>query len=184
MLWAPTIPTEVVADASGRTATITRHAGADGAHVPPSPPPDSWAADPANDVAIWTIALEDGASWTLPAARPGTDRSLYVVTGAGLRVGDRDVPAGHRVDLRPDAPAPLAAVAGPVEVLLLQGRPIGEPVVKHGPFVMTTREEIAQAVADYRATGFGGWPWDRRDPVHGREDRFARLLDGKTERPG
>ena len=41
-----------------------------------------------------------------------------------------------------------------------------------------------QAFADYRRTGFGGWPWPVDDPVHGHEGRFARHADGRTERPG
>ncbi len=39
---------------------------------------------------------------------------------------------------------------GPVELLLLAGAPLNEPVVRHGPFVMNTREEIEQALRDYR----------------------------------
>jgi redox-sensitive bicupin YhaK (pirin superfamily) len=50
--------------------------------------------------------------------------------------------AGERVELR--------AVDGPVRFLLLAARPLGEPVAQHGPFVMNTREEIEQAIADYR----------------------------------
>lgn len=65
---------------------------------------------------------------------------------------------------------------------MLQGRPIGEPVVQHGPFVMNTEEEIHQALVDYRDTEFGGWPWADDAPVHPREQgRFAVHVDGREE---
>jgi hypothetical protein len=66
--------------------------------------------------------------------------------------------------------------------LLLQGKPISEPVVQHGPFVMNTAEEIHQTFIDYRFTSFGGWPWNTEENVHPRErGRFARYEDGTEE---
>ena len=73
---------------------------------------------------------------------------------------------------------------GGAEVLLLQGRPIGEPVARYGPFVMNEEAEIEQAFADYRETRFGGWPWPSEEPVHtSATGRFARRPDGAIEQP-
>lgn len=89
---------------------------------------------------------------TLPAARPGTNRVLYHFRGGSLRVGGHGVNAGVSITLR--AGLPVELVNGPTEseLLLLQVRPIGEPVVSHGPFVMNSRSEIVQAFEDYRRT--------------------------------
>ena len=147
------------------------------------PPPESWAARPDSDLAIWTIKLAPHAGWTLPAARPGTNRSLYLFRGAGLRLQGREVPNGSRIELK-DATA-QALVNGPQqsELLLLQGRPIGEAVAQQGPFVMTSAAELRQAFADYQRTGFGGWEWPSDGPVHARsEGRFARYPGGRIER--
>jgi hypothetical protein len=95
------------------------------------------------------------------------------------------VAARSAVRLRGAVEAPLEAGATAVELLLLQGRPIGEPVVARGPFVMNTQAEIATAIDDYRRTQFGGWPWPAADPTHGDASvRFARHADGRIERRG
>ena len=86
--------------------------------------------------------------------------------------------------MRSDAPLRLEAGSQRSEILLLEGRPIGEPIARHGPFVMNTHDEIRQAYADYRRTGFGGWPYQDDAPVHPRaKERFAIHADGREERP-
>ncbi|MFL5305060.1 MAG: pirin family protein [Polyangia bacterium] len=181
MFWRESIP--VVRASDG--ATVTLVAGRLGDHVAPAPPRDSWAANPQAEVAIWTIGLAAGARWTLPAASPGLNRTLYFFRGASVRI-DGDVLTGAReIVLRSDRAVAVEAGPDAVELLLLQGRPIAEPVVAYGPFVMTTREEVQQAFADYQRTRFGGWPWPSEEPVHPRSDgRFARRPDGRIERPG
>lgn len=184
MLWNHVIPRHVAKDEAGRATEVTVVAGKLGDVKPPPPPPKSWAAQAESDVAIWTLKLEPGAKWTLPAAAPGSNRTLYFFLGSGLRVAGRAIPASHGIDLRADVDVELENGPEVSELLLLQGRPIGEPVVQYGPFVMNSRQEIQQAFADYQRTGFGGWPWPSHDPVHPREEgRFARHADGRVERP-
>jgi quercetin 2,3-dioxygenase len=183
MLWDGDVPRHVVHDADGRTVEVTVIAGALDDAVPPSPPPSSWASRPDADVAIWHLRLDPGARWVLPpAAGPETARVLYVFEGDSVRIGEVEVANDTGVVLRADAAVELTAGRAQVEALLLQGRPIGEPVAQYGPFVMNTQEEIQQAFEDYRATEFGGWPWGDDAPTHGRDrGRFARHVDGRVE---
>jgi redox-sensitive bicupin YhaK (pirin superfamily) len=183
MLWAHDLPTRRLAAADGAAATVTIVAGALDDLQPLPPPPNSWAARQEADVAIWSIALDHGASCMLPPARGrDTVRTLHVFAGSALRVGSTAVPCPAAIEVRADEQTPITAVSGPIEILLLQGRPIEEPVAQYGPFVMNSRTELEQAFADYRRTGFGGWPWPSDAPVHPREQqRFARHADGRFE---
>ena len=185
MLWSHAIPKRTLRDAAGKGTELTVVAGRYGELVAAAPPPSSWAARADTDVAIWTLRMEPGARFTLPPAKAGSNRALYFFAGSELFVGGKRVPGSRLLVLRADAEVSLRNGTGDeAELLLLQGKPIAEPMVQHGPFVMNTREEIVQAFNDYRATQFGGWPWQRQDPVHAREEgRFARHADGKTERP-
>jgi redox-sensitive bicupin YhaK (pirin superfamily) len=182
MLWNQTIPRLALLDSAGRSTEVTVIAGRFGTAQAPSPPPKSWAAKAEHDVAIYTLKLSPGARMELPAASPGSNRVAYFFSGKTLRIGDRELSMNQAAELRADLVAPFENGPAESEVLVLQGKPIGEPVVQHGPFVMNTREEIQKAYLDYRATGFGGWPWKRNDPVHDREARFARHADGHFER--
>ena len=185
MLWNPSIPRRVVLDGLGNPTELTLIAGRYDDTRAPAPPPKSWASESDSDLSIWTIRMSPGGRFVLPAARSGTNRALYFFSGSGLRVAGVAIPDYHRARLRPDAEVILESGSTEAELLLLQGRPIGEPVVQRGPFVMNTADEIRQAFADYQRTQFGGWPWKMTDPVHGPSgDRFARYIDGHTERPG
>ena len=85
----------------------------------------------------------------LPA---GHNAFLYVYEGEAL-VGDESEAAARiaRQDCFPTAIGRIEAGPSGARVLLLAGKPLREPVVQYGPFVMNTREEIEQAIADYQA---------------------------------
>ncbi len=183
MLWRPTIPNRRVLDDAGRAATVVSIAGDLAGAPAPSPPPRSWASRREAQVAIATIALEPGARFTLPAVAGDVQRVLYFFAGRTLGVNGRAVPVSHAIQLEPGAAIELTGGELACDLLLLQGRPIGEPVAQHGPFVMNSAAEIRQAYADYQKTQFGGWPWPSDDPVHPRDRaRFALHADGRDER--
>ncbi len=183
MLWREDIAQSLYHDAQNKATQVACVAGTVGTANGLPPPPDSWASQPEADLAIWTIKMDAGAQWTLPAAKgPATRRMLYFFQGTDLSVDGQTVPVASAIELRGGADVELVNGAAPAEFLLLQGAPIQEPVAQYGPFVMNTQAEIQQAFADYRATEFGGWPWDGPDPVHAREQaRFARHVDGRKE---
>lgn len=182
MIWAEEVPKFVEKDANGKSVNLEVLVGRLGNHSASTPPPNSWAADPDNEVAIYNLHLEPGAEWTLPATQAGINRTVYYYQGNGLSIAGTTIPHYHAADVEATVPLVLTNGAEPGKVLILQGRPINEPVVQHGPFVMNTRQEIQQAFEDYQRTQFGGWPWPRYDHVHPRElGRFARHSDGKEE---
>ena len=185
MLWSHTTPTHTARDAAGRSTDVTVIAGKLGDAVAPPPPPSSWAASGENHVAIWTIKMAPGAEWVLPAAPPGVNRTLYFFRGTGLSVAGRSFTSHAAIKVKSDAEVPLVNGPDETELLVLQGRPIGEPVAAHGPFVMNTRAELEQAFADYQRTRFGTWPWPSEAPVHDKAaGRFAKHADGRVERIG
>lgn len=182
MLWAEDIPHVMEKDQQQKTTEVTVIAGKLGAAAAPDPAPDSWAADPGNEVAVWLIRMEQGARWTLPPAAAGVRRTLYFYRGGELQVAGEPVQPYHAVELLADRPVQLHSGGQESFLLLLQGRPIAEPVAQYGPFVMNEDAEIHQAFADYRRTQFGGWPWKQPDPVHPpQRGRFARFADGTEE---
>ena len=183
MLWDRDIP-KVELNEQGRATVVTVIAGRLAPGDPaPTPPPNSWAARAEADVAIWHIRMDAQATWEMPAAGAADAiRTLYLFEGDQVSIADTVIGASTGAAIRPDVPVTLRAGGTEVEILVLQGRPIGEPVAQYGPFVMNTQAEIQQAFTDYQQTGFGGWPWPADDPVHVDVDgRFARHADGRVE---
>jgi hypothetical protein len=183
MLWGNKIPKLKQTDAAGKTTEVEVIAGKLYEHIAPPPPPDSWAADANNEVAIFNLKLAPGATFTLPKASKGVNRCLYFYLGNQISISGKVIEKYHCAVV--NAAVDLNLINGDAEgrVLVLQGRPIGETVIQYGPFVMNTKEEIQQAFDDYHATKFGGWPWGRYDQVYDRsEGRFAKHADGTVER--
>ena len=192
MLWAEDIPYRAFEGESGAVTQVgviagrlevPRASGAAEVVEPLAPPPDSWASQAGADVAIWTLRMEPGARWTLPAANAQARRKLYFFAGGSVRVAGEAIAQHAAIELRAASAVDLVNTGSELaEFLLLQGRPIGEPVAQYGPFVMNTEAELQQAFDDYRRTEFGGWPWPDPGPVHGPECvRFARHADGRVE---
>jgi redox-sensitive bicupin YhaK (pirin superfamily) len=109
-------------------------------------------------------SLSPGAELRLPW-RPDYNALVYVMNGHGT-VGSegRPVTTGQLAVLAAGDTVTLTARTGQesrsptLDVLVLGGRPIREPVAWLGPFVMNTREEVLQAVADYQAGRLGSIP--------------------------
>src|SRR5690606_26705388 len=102
MLWNESVPRRAFEDARGRRTEVMVVAGRLDDAAPLAPPPKSWAADPANDVAIWTIKMARDAQWTLPAAAPESNRVLYFFVGSAMHVDGEPVPVNTLVQLRAD----------------------------------------------------------------------------------
>jgi hypothetical protein len=118
-------------------------------------------AQPATEPTYLDIELEPGAQLSQPLAT-GHAAFLYVYEGA-VRVGAGESAAtvgthelavltdGDSVQLEGRQPQDAGRVN---RAILVAGRPLREPVAKHGPFVMSTREELVQAFEDYQSGKF------------------------------
>lgn len=182
MYWAESLP-KVVQDNENTSIDVVAGDFGDLKSLPP--PEHSWANQQDSHVAVWVVEIKPGGHAELPAALKGLKRTLYFYEGDSLQICDFTISQKTAADVDPTQKLQLLNNgANLVKVLVLQGKPIGEPVVQHGPFVMNTRQEISQAIADYQNTHFGGWPWDRSDMVHGPDKvRFGRHSNGNEEKP-
>lgn len=182
MLWSEDIPVYEHRDEDGRKTVIDIIAGELGGLSAIAPAPDSWASDPENEVAIWTISMEANAEWILPASDKKVNRSLYFFKGDSIEIAGKEVKVYNGIDLNSKSELHIKNGDKDGQFLFLQGRPINETVVQHGPFVMNSNQEIQDAMIDYQRTQFGGWPWPNHDNVHSkRKSRFAKYADRREE---
>ena len=94
------------------------------------------------------IVVDKGAYAESFAVPEGDTVLVYVYEGSAV-VGGTRVEKSRMVRLSRQGAVEIAA-EGPAKLLLIAGRPLREPIVHYGPFVMNTREEIEQALTDYR----------------------------------
>ncbi|MBL7556071.1 MAG: pirin family protein [Bdellovibrionaceae bacterium] len=148
------------------------------------PPPDSWASQPESDTAVWLLKIEPGGEFEFPATFATTSRTLYLFEGKGATFNGQEIAPKSGLVVDASQAITVEAKGAAIEILMLQAKSIGEPVVQYGPFVMNSQAEIRQTMMDYQQTQFGGWPWKAMDQTHGPKiERFAKYPDGRIEKP-
>ncbi|NBQ91270.1 MAG: pirin family protein [Betaproteobacteria bacterium] len=111
---------------------------------------------PKTEPVILDITLQPGARFALPLP-PTMNAFLYLHTGSVVVQGREAHARQMAVLTNPTDSDGVALGAGPAgaRLLLIAGQPLREPIAQHGPFVMNTRQELMQAVADYQAGRLG-----------------------------
>lgn len=104
--------------------------------------------DPNTGVLYLDVALQPGASFVHDV--PSTHTLFVNVYEGAAAIGDSELPRHHLAVLGEGDTVALTAGAEGARFIVVAGRAIGEPVVQYGPFVMTSSEEIEQAMRDYR----------------------------------
>lgn len=106
--------------------------------------------DPHTQLLYLDIALAPEAHFEF-VLTAGHNAFLYLFEGGALLGGDTPIPLHTLAVLNPGDLLDLEASEDGARFILVSGKPLREPIARHGPFVMNTREEVEQAVADYRA---------------------------------
>ena len=183
MLWREDIPVIDHKDDLNNKTTIQIIAGNINETTALSPTPDSWAANPNNAVGVYTVKMEANAIWTLPLTSSKANRSLFFYKGEHLEIENQHINTNHIIEAQSGVDILIKNTgSNDAYLLILEGTPIGEPVVQHGPFVMNTQDEIRETMREFGKTQFGGWPWAQKEVVHEKHNgRFAKHSDGKEE---
>jgi redox-sensitive bicupin YhaK (pirin superfamily) len=144
-LAAADIPTVDLPDGAGRARVIAGRLGD--------------AQGPARTftpVNVWDVRLSAGktAAFDPPDGHAVTVAALH----GSVRIGDETLREAETATLSREGGEVTITAVSDAKLLVLTGEPIDEPVVMHGPFVMNSREEIIEAITDFRAGRFGAVP--------------------------
>lgn len=185
MLWNEKVPVVNYKDESGYVTEIRVIAGEIFNHKAEKTTIASWASNPDNHVNIFMIKMEPNAKLVLFKGPLTINRNLYYYQGeASIMIDDVNIDSKHHVKLMGHQDIIIHNGSKDSYFILLEAEPINEPVFQYGPFVMSTKEEVVKAYQDYQETQFGGWPWNRFDPVNeAGSGRFAQYSDGSIEKP-
>jgi redox-sensitive bicupin YhaK (pirin superfamily) len=119
-------------------------------------------------ITVAHATVSPGAQLVVPW-REDFNALAYVLAGAGSAGAEqRPVESGQLAVFGPGGTLTFRGhTSHPLDILLLGGQPIREPVAAYGPFVMNTRAELVQAVEDFQAGRLGTIPADGLRPYHG-----------------
>lgn len=106
--------------------------------------------DPLTRLQYLDVELAPGSKFLRTHLPDGSHNAFIYVFDGEAAIGGHGVPRHHLAVLGPGGRLQVEAGRNGARFILVSGRPIGEPIVQYGPFVMNTREEIEQAFADYR----------------------------------
>ena len=95
------------------------------------------------------VHLPAGSRFVQPIAA-GHNAFTYTYRGS-VRIGETEVPDRHMALLASDGEGVCIEAIDDARCLIIAGKPLGEPIAQHGPFVMNTTEELHQAVRDFQA---------------------------------
>ena len=182
MHWKEDIPVVTLKDSGNKLTVIEVIAGDFNDVASLKPSPNSWANNPDHVVGIFTIKMEANATFTLPKTHKNANRSIFYYKGGNCRIENTEIEPHHLIEAQ--AGEDIQFINGNAEsfFLILEGIPIQEPVVQHGPFVMNTEEEIRETMKEYGKTQFGGWPWPESEMVFPKnKGRFALHANGVEE---
>ena len=154
---AQAIPTVALPGGGALRVIAGEYAGADSRETTDTAGPAGAVTGPAQTVSplqVWDMQLPAKAECELPAAE-GWNMAVVVLHGSVQVNHTQPATEGELVVLSTSGQNAWLQATTDAMVLVLQGQPLNEPIVGHGPFVMNTRAEISQAIADFNQGQFG-----------------------------